>query len=87
MRVLVTGAAGFLGRALVHVLRVGHEGDTLSLVGNPHIIFSGTTVMYDSDGVPGGEIEIGRAWTELERTVHRLAATQPDSSATTRQAE
>jgi nucleoside-diphosphate-sugar epimerase len=25
MRVLVTGAAGFLGRALVHVLRVGHD--------------------------------------------------------------
>ncbi len=25
MRVLVTGAAGFLGRSLVHVLRVGHD--------------------------------------------------------------
>jgi nucleoside-diphosphate-sugar epimerase len=25
MRILVTGAAGFLGRALVHVLRVGHD--------------------------------------------------------------
>lgn len=41
----------------------GHEGDTLSIVANEHIsliVASGTTVMYDSDGVGGDDpIAIG----------------------------
>jgi VCBS repeat-containing protein len=57
-------SANYLGGSLTATVTAGgNTGDTLSIVGTQHIslmvIQSGTRVMYDSDGVPGGAIEIG----------------------------
>jgi VCBS repeat-containing protein len=53
-------SANYAGGTLTATVIDGsHPGDTLSIVGNPHIslleIASGTTVMYDSDGVGGDD--------------------------------
>jgi hypothetical protein len=48
-------SANYAGGSLTAtVIAGGHEGDTLSIVGDQYITVSGNTVMFDADGTDGG---------------------------------
>jgi VCBS repeat-containing protein len=69
------------GSLTATVIAGGHEGDTLTVVGDQYITLDGTTVMFDADGTDGGAaVAIGTLTDNINSLTIDLNADATDAA-------